>query len=101
MLTGRMTTNLVTDRTKDRLLLLLKTRGPMSTKVLAESLGISVPAVRRHLQTLGDQVDSQPANRGVGRPAQVWRLAASGQSRFPDTHSELTVQLIDSIDWTG
>lgn len=84
-------------RTKNRLLLLLKTRGPLSTKALAQGLGISVPAVRRHLQTLGDQVTAAPTSAGVGRPAQVWRLQESAQANFPDTHSELTVQLIDSI----
>lgn len=84
-------------RTKNRLLLLLKTRGPLSTKALAEGLGISVPAVRRHLQTLDEQVIAVPTSTGVGRPAQVWRLQDAAQANFPDTHSELTVQLIDSI----
>ena len=84
-------------RTKNRLLLLLKTRGPLPTKTLAEGLGISVPAVRRHLQTLGEQVIAAPISTGVGRPAQVWRLQDAAQANFPDTHSELTVQLIDSI----
>ncbi|MFV2090644.1 MAG: ArsR family transcriptional regulator [Pseudomonadales bacterium] len=43
-------------RTKDRLLLLLKTRGAMTMKVLAEALDISVPATRQHLKSLGDSV---------------------------------------------
>jgi len=79
-------------------LLLLKTRGEMSTKALARTLGISVPAVRRHLQTLGDQVSVQSSASGVGRPSQIWRLDTAAQDRFPDTHAELTVQLLDSIE---
>jgi len=88
------------ERTKDRLLFLLKTRGPQTTKSLARALGISVPAVRRHLETLGDQVCSEVEAQGVGRPAHVWRLGDAAQSRFPDTHAELTVQLLDSIEKT-
>jgi predicted ArsR family transcriptional regulator len=87
-----------TQRTKDRLLLLLKTRGELSTKALARELGISVPAVRRHLQTLGDQVLCESQVSGVGRPSQIWRLGASADDRFPDTHAELTVKLLDSIE---
>jgi predicted ArsR family transcriptional regulator len=79
-------------------LLLLKTRGALSTKALARALGISVPAVRRHLQTLGDQVRAQTSVSGVGRPSQIWRLDSAAQGRFPDTHAELTVQLLDSIE---
>ncbi len=85
-------------RTKERLLLLLKTRGPMTTKALADTLGISVPATRTHLRSLGDQVRSGSAPTGVGRPAQTWQLTPSAQDRFPDTHSELTVSILQSIE---
>jgi len=86
------------DRTSDRLLMLLKTRGGLTTKALARALGISVPAVRQHLRGLGDEVEMEQRRAGVGRPAQVWRLTAAAQRRFPDTHGELTVRLIDSIE---
>lgn len=84
-------------RTKERMLLLLKTRGPMTTKALASALGISVPATRTHLKSLGDEVESVTEPGGVGRPAQTWRLTASAQDRFPDTHSELTVRILQSV----
>jgi predicted ArsR family transcriptional regulator len=84
-------------RTKDRLLLLLKTRGPMTTKMLAEALGISVPAIRQHLKSLAGAVDFQQQASGVGRPAQSWSLTGDAQGKFPDTHSELTVQLLQSV----
>lgn len=86
------------DRTRDRLLLLLKTRDGISTKALAQALDISVPAVRQHLSSLGDQVRAESVARGVGRPAQIWRLTEAAQSRFPDTHAELTVRIIESIE---
>ena len=86
------------ERTKDRLLMLLKTRGALTTKVLAEALGISVPAVRRHLLSLDELVVAETCADGVGRPSQLWRLTAAAQRRFPDTHAELTVRLLDSIE---
>ncbi len=85
-------------RTARRLLMLLKTRGPLTIRALAEALEISVPAVRQHLKALADQVASEDVSRGVGRPAQMWRLTAAGQERFPDTHAELTVRLIGFIE---
>ena len=85
-------------RTKDRLLLLLKTRGELTTRALAEALEISVPATRQHLASLGDEVVCSNRSEGVGRPAQNWSLTDAGQANFPDTHSELTVRILSSIE---
>lgn len=85
-------------RTKERLLLLLKTRGAMTTKALAAALDISVPATRTHLKSLGSQVHAVSAPGGVGRPAQTWALTDAAQERFPDTHSELTVKILESVE---
>lgn len=84
-------------RTKDRLLLLLKSRGAMTTKMLSEALAISVPATRQHLKSLGGAVDAQQQASGVGRPAQSWSLTDAAREKFPDTHGELTVQLLQSV----
>jgi len=81
--------------------MLLKTRGALTTRALAEALNVSVPAVRQHLQARRDLVECETVNQGVGRPAQTWRLSAAGQARFPDTHAELTVRLIGFIDKLG
>lgn len=86
--------------TAERILFLLKTRGPLKTADLAPLLKISQEAARQHVQKL---VDSQlivgqlmPA-QGAGRPSQKWLLSEQAQARFPDTHANLTLQLIDSI----
>ena len=86
------------DRTRDRLLMLLKMRDGLSTKALAKALHISVPAVRQHLRSLGDEVVAQSEVNGVGRPAQIWRLTETAQHRFPDTHGELTVKILESVE---
>lgn len=83
----------------DRLLMLLKTRGPQTAADLGAVLAITGEAARQQLLKLaGDGlVEATAEVRGVGRPSQVWRLTASGHARFPDTHAELTVQLIHTV----
>ncbi|MDA1076041.1 MAG: ArsR family transcriptional regulator [Proteobacteria bacterium] len=88
------------DRTSERMLMLLKTRGELTTRALADALEISVPAVRQHLKSQAQFIEMRRRSEGVGRPAQVWSLNAAAQQRFPDTHSELTVRLIDTIEKT-
>jgi len=87
------------ERTADRLLLILKTRGRQTTRNLADALDISVPGVQQQLNRLEAEalVQSQSNAGGVGRPALSWSLTDRARQRFPDTHAELTVTLIESI----
>ena len=34
---------------------------------------------------------------GVGRPRLTWSLTAKGHGRFPDTHAQMTVELIEAV----
>jgi predicted ArsR family transcriptional regulator len=83
----------------DRLLVLLKTRGPKTTADLAAAVSITGEAARQQLVRLAADglVLATSESRGVGRPVQVWSLTAAGNARFPDGHAELTAQLIHSI----
>jgi predicted ArsR family transcriptional regulator len=85
--------------TGERLLVLLKMRGPQIAADLGAALGITGEAVRQQLVKLAADglVESTAEPRGVGRPAQVWALTEKGNARFPDTHAELTVQLLRAI----
>lgn len=86
--------------TADRILLRLKTKGAASTATLAQELDITVEAARLQMQKLfsGHLVAGlQEASTGVGRPRQKWVLTATGHARFPDTHAQLTVDLIGSV----
>ncbi len=86
----------------DRLLVLLKSRGPATTAVLAHKLGITGEAARQQLVQLQEagMVEATSEVRGPGRPAQVWALTAAANRRFPDSHAELTAQLINTIRTT-
>ena len=78
----------------DRLLFLLKTRGPQTAADLGTRLQITPEAARQQLLRLTDEglVYAKSEIRGVGRPAQVYYLGPAAQRRFPDTHAELTAQ---------
>jgi predicted ArsR family transcriptional regulator len=82
-----------------RLLYTLKSRGPLATSALARALGITVVGTRQHLAKLhaeGLVAFDDPAGE-IGRPKRFWRLTAKGHARFPDTHGDLTVNLIGGI----
>lgn len=83
----------------ERLLVMLKTRGPQIASDLGKLLNTTGENARQLLTKLASEglVESQNESRGVGRPRQVWRLTAAGHNRFPDTHAQLTTQLIQSI----
>jgi predicted ArsR family transcriptional regulator len=86
--------------TADRILLLIKSRGPTSTARLAQALDLTPEAARLQVQKMvaGGLLDGlQEANTGVGRPRQNWALTEAGNRRFPDTHAQLTVQLIGTV----
>lgn len=75
----------------------LKMRGALSAATLGEQLGTTSEAARQQLLRLAEEglVEARSAATGVGRPTQLWSLTQAAQSRFPDTHAALTVQLLD------
>src|SRR6201984_2902197 len=82
-----------------RLFYTLKSRGPLAASALARALGITVVGIRQHLAKLQAEglvaFDDQAGE--IGRPRRLWRLTAKGHGRFPDTHGDLTVNLISGI----
>ena len=83
----------------ERLLGLIKRRGPQRAADLAAALAITPEAARQQLVRLAAEGLVAPTleRGGVGRPAQFWALSAAGEARFPDAHAELTVRLIDAV----
>ncbi|RYE57805.1 MAG: transcriptional regulator [Hyphomicrobiales bacterium] len=86
----------------ERVLMALKMRSGLSSAVIGEQLGITGEAARQQLLRLAQEglVESCSVSSGVGRPTQSWSLTSAAQSRFPDTHAALTVQLLDLITAT-
>lgn len=85
--------------TSELLLFELKTRGPATTHELARRVGITRQAAREHLRRLGTAqlVKHTRCRSGVGRPGDRWSLTDKGHGRFPDTHAQMTVELIEAI----
>ncbi|HET6972275.1 MAG TPA: metalloregulator ArsR/SmtB family transcription factor [Phenylobacterium sp.] len=83
----------------ERILFQLKTRGPAETLALATALGISRQGALQHLERLvaEDLVQHVDERRGVGRPRRTWSLTETAQGRFPDTHAQLTLELLDAV----
>jgi predicted ArsR family transcriptional regulator len=83
----------------ERILFLIKTRGPADTVALAHALGVSRQAALQHLERLvaDGLIEHRDERRGVGRPRRLWSLTAAAQARFPDTHAQLTLELLEAM----
>ena len=83
----------------NRFLMLLKTRGALTASAIAQELGMTKEGARLQLLKYTEEGLIEAANEsgGVGRPKQFFSLTASGHDKFPDTHAELTVKLINTI----
>ncbi|WP_050113333.1 helix-turn-helix transcriptional regulator [Yersinia thracica] len=83
----------------ERLLMLLKTRGPLQATDAGKILGTTGEAARQQFVKLAKDglVVAVAQAKGVGRPIQLWQLTDAGNARFPDAHGELTVQLLRMV----
>jgi len=88
---------LVSSMAFERFLLLLKTKGALSTNAIAAELEISNEGARFQLNKLQDAglVNAENQHGSVGRPSLVWKLTQKGWEHFPQTN--LSDQLLDVI----
>ena len=88
--------------------------GPQTAAALAERLGLSTTAVRRHLDALvesghvesGERAPYGPqagraVTRGRGRPARVFSVTAAGRESFESAYDDLAVGALRFLDQTG
>ena len=84
--------------TRRAILEMLKLQGDLSAADIAAELGVSSMAVRQQMQELEESEDVIAENRslGKGRPTKFWKLTSKANRHFPDRHSDLMVDLIQS-----
>ncbi|PCI45091.1 MAG: transcriptional regulator [Alphaproteobacteria bacterium] len=89
----------IIEKTRSRILMLLKQAGPQEASQLAKQFGITDMAVRQHLYALEAQGDISTClvSRPRGRPAKLWQLTEQAKVHFPNTHAEFSTGLISSI----
>lgn len=86
--------------TRRKILTLLKENGALTADELADSLGISAVAVRRHLTKLerDNLVAYEEVQRGMGRPSFVYQLGEAASGFFPRRYDELAVTVLETIE---
>ncbi|MEO5834033.1 MAG: HTH domain-containing protein, partial [Nakamurella sp.] len=93
--------------TRDAVVQLVLSQGPVTAAELAATLHLSVAGVRRHLDALEQEGDItsrlQPTftPRGRGRPARVYLLTESGRARLPHAYDDLAVQALEFLAEQG
>lgn len=95
---------------RERVLRSLVDQGPATAAVLADRLGITAGAVRRHLDPMvdagllsaGEQAPYGPrTTRGRGRPARVYAITDAGRAWLPQDYEALSVQVLRYLQSTG
>ncbi|MGH8868595.1 MAG: helix-turn-helix transcriptional regulator [Actinomycetes bacterium] len=86
--------------TRDRVALTLLENGPSTAVALAEGLGLTPAAVRRHLDALVEDGLAEPrrartyGQRGRGRPARVYALTDEGRDAFYQDYDDLAASAL-------
>ena len=86
--------------TRRSILLLLKKAGSARAEELADSLGLTVSALRQHLSALAADglVGHEQVRSGPGRPKHLFHLTPAAEGYFPKLHAELTNELLAYVE---
>lgn len=86
-------------KTRRLILLAIKEHAELTADDLADMLGISAVAVRRHLDTLKNAqlIEYEEVQNGVGRPSFVYSLTTKAEHIFPRNYEELAQDMLDTI----
>lgn len=93
------------ESTRDRVLQVVLTQGPVSAARVGEVLGLTAAAVRRHLDVLSEEgaveVKLVSGNRGAGRPSRRYVVSRAGQSRLGNDYLEVAAQALNRLNEVG
>jgi predicted ArsR family transcriptional regulator len=82
----------------DRILFLLKSKGAQTASDIGGAMDITTPGAQQKLAKLAEDglISFEDRKHGRGRPHRFWLLTEKGHGRFPDRHSDLTLELLKS-----
>ncbi|MED0757187.1 transcriptional regulator [Aneurinibacillus thermoaerophilus] len=85
--------------TRNQILHMLKIKGSMTVGDMAQELGITEMAVRRHLNTLerDDLIESRLLRQAMGRPTNVYSLSEEADNMFPKNYQDLALEFLNDI----
>jgi predicted ArsR family transcriptional regulator len=86
--------------TRERIIFLLKKKGPLSIDDLSRQMGITPMGIRQHLISLERKgfVDYIARRYGVGRPAFLYRLTERADDLFPKTYHNFIISTLKDIE---
>ena len=96
-----------TDRTRDRVARVILESGPTTAGVLAERLGLTPAAVRRHLDALlaegliAEREHRPSGLRGRGRPAKLFAVTDAGRDSFDQAYDDLAASALRFLAANG
>jgi predicted ArsR family transcriptional regulator len=85
--------------TRRQIITILRTDGPLSAGDLAERIGITEMAIRRHIATLerDDLIYPTTIRQPMGRPAKVYQLTEAADDLFPKNYHTLTLDILEDL----
>ncbi len=85
--------------TRREILDALRRSAGLTADQLADALGVTAMAVRKHLAALQEEglLAARVERRPVGRPVHIYTLTPHAQDRFPQHYQDLTTELLDDL----
>ncbi len=86
-------------KTKEDILQYLLKYARATAQEIADNLGISPQAVRRHLKdlTADGLVEYEFNQQAMGRPQNIYYLSRQGRDRFPNRYGEFAVSFLNTL----
>jgi predicted ArsR family transcriptional regulator len=86
--------------TREKILMILKTRGPIPIDDLSKELNITSMGIRQHLLSLERRglIDYITKRQGIGRPAFLYKLTDKADNLFPKTYDKFIIDIFKDIE---
>lgn len=89
-----------TGSTRKQIMMMLKTEGALTVSEMAERLGVTEMAVRRHINTLERDrlIESKLLRQSMGRPTNQYFLTEKSEQFFPKQYADFTLEILTDLE---